>query len=134
MKIKVMENVEKDVKSVLLQVAVRYWEDATVNGAEDTDGKLMPFRKGDLWCPEIDVETGIIFNWPKGITADIHYKICDEGSYFLKNDHGLVAGIEDDYVPNGLIPGEYGDYIIMTVDENGHINEWPKNPNFDRFF
>ena len=32
--------------------------------------------------------------------------------------------IEEDYVPNRLIPGEYGDYIIMTIDENGKIAEW----------
>jgi hypothetical protein len=29
-----------------VEAEVRYWEDASVNGQEDTDGKLMPFRFG----------------------------------------------------------------------------------------
>ena len=28
---------------------VRYWEDATINGTEDTDGTLTPLRKDACW-------------------------------------------------------------------------------------
>ena len=30
------------VKYLRAECGVRYWEDATVNGVEDTDGKLIP--------------------------------------------------------------------------------------------
>ena len=34
-----------------VSAAVRYWEDATVNGTEDTDGALIPMREGHKWAP-----------------------------------------------------------------------------------
>lgn len=121
-----------DVKTVLVKAHVRYWEDATINGIIDTKGVLTPCRHGDLWCPEIDIDTGVITNWTKGVTADIHFKVCDSGSYYVKDSEGnVVLSREDEYVPNSLIPGEYGDYIIMTIDENGKIAEW--EPSLDDF-
>lgn len=102
-------------------------EDATVNGVEDKDGSLMPFMEGGKWCPVINFETGIIKDWPKGTTADIHYKVCDDGSYSLIDETGeSVLAIIEDYVPSILSPKEngYGDYIIMDVDENGQIADW----------
>lgn len=123
---------EVDIKTVLVEAHVRYWEDATINGAADEDGTLTPCRKGELWCPEIDIDSGIIINWTKGVTADIHFKVCDAGSYYLKDAEGRVVLTRDnDYVPNNLIPGEYGDYIIMTIDENGKIAEW--EPSLEDF-
>ena len=123
---------EVDVKTVLVKAHVRYWEDATINGVEDEEGTLTPCREGDLWCPVIDIDTGVILNWPKGTTADIHFKVCDSGSYFLKDaDGNVVLSREDDYVPNELIPGSYGDYIEMQVDENGKITNW--SPSLDDF-
>lgn len=122
---------EVDVKTVLVEAGV-HWEDATVNGIEDTDGGRIPCRVGNLWCPEIDIDTGIITNWTKGVTADIHFKVCDSGSYYVKDAEGnVVLSREDNYVPNELIPGKFGDYIIMTIDENGKIAEW--NPSLDDF-
>lgn len=116
---------EVDIKTVLVKANVRYWEDAVINGEPDEEGTLMPCREGDLWCPEIDIDTGVILNWQKGVMADIHFKVCDGGSYYLKDAEGnIVLKREDDYVPNELIPGSYGDYIIMEVDENGKISNW----------
>jgi hypothetical protein len=134
MKIKI--KVEKEVEIKYCQVAaqVRYWEDAEVNGVEDTDGTLMPCRDGELWCPKINVDTGVIVNWEQGKTAKVHFKVCDSGSYSLQNEYGNnILMIEDDYVPNKLIPGEYGDYIIMTIDENGKIDEWETPADFSDF-
>jgi hypothetical protein len=123
---------EVDIKTVLVNAHVRYWEDASINGVADEDGTLTPCREGDLWCPEIDIDTGVILNWPKGTTADIHFKVCDGGSYYLKDAEGnIVLKREDDYVPNQLIPGSYGDYIEMTIDVNGKIADW--TPSLDDF-
>ncbi len=116
-----------EVKTLQVKADVRYWEDAAVNGVEDEDGKLIPCRKGNLWCPTIDFETGQILNWNKGVKADIHFKICDQGSYYLKDGNGeTVLALEEDYVPEAMSPGGngYGDYIIMNVDENGFIKDW----------
>lgn len=123
---------EVDIKTVEVRAHVRHWEDATINGVEDEEGKLTPCREGDLWCPIIDMDSGVIRNWPKGTTASVHFKVCDGGSYFLKDaDGNVVLSREDDYVPNELIPGSYGDYIEMQIDENGKIADW--NPSLEDF-
>ena len=68
----------KNAKFIEVEAGVRYWEDASINGVEDTDGKV-PFRKGDAWCPVIELQTGQVQNWPVGVEANIHYKVCDAG-------------------------------------------------------
>lgn len=124
---------EFDVKFLGVSAGVRYWEDATVNGVEDEEGELMPFINGEYWEPIIDVEKGIILDWPKGMTADIHYKVCDDGRYTLLDEkHDLIASV-DGYVIDMLCPegGGYGDYIIMHVDGDGNIKDF--EANFDDF-
>nr|WP_246374796.1 hypothetical protein [Pseudochelatococcus contaminans] len=105
---------------------VRYWEDAIVNGGTDDEGALIPFRDGDTWCPVIEIETGIIVGWPKGTTADLHYKVCDEGKYTLLDAHKEKIISIDGYVPRIMSPGGngYGDYVIMTIDGDGRIAGW----------
>lgn len=123
---------EVDVKTVLVKAHVRYWEGATINGVNDEEGNLTPCREGELWCPEIDIDSGIIINWTKGVKAEINFKVCDGGSYYVKDVEGkVVLSIENDYVPNSLIPGSYGDYIEMGIDENGKIANW--KPSLDDF-
>lgn len=128
MKIKLKVILTYDIAIMAVSAGVRYWEDATVNGVVDEDGTLIPFRNGDNWEPQIDVNTGTIIGWPEGTTANIHYKVCDCFSFQLKDSNGVTRFKEDDvYVPNDLIPGEFGDYIIMEVDGNGKIKEWDFN-------
>lgn len=61
-------------------------------------------------------------------TIQIHAKICDSGSYILKNGDKELAAI-DDYVPS-FFPGDhYGDYLILDIEiETGKILNW-KKPN-----
>lgn len=126
---------EVEVKTCLVKAEVMYWEDGTVNGIKDEDGDLIPCRIGDEWCPEIDIDNGKILNWKQGIKADVHYQICDSGSYYLKDHYGnIILSIEDNYVPNKLIPGYFGDYIIMDINENGFITNWNKNPSIEEFY
>lgn len=119
---------EVDVKTLQVNAGVRYWEDAKVNGVNDTEeGDNIPCKHGSLWSPTIDLETGQILNWEAGKTANIHYKVCDAGSYYLQDADGKqVIGIENEYVPSMLCPKEkgYGDYIIMDVDANGFVQNW----------
>lgn len=127
MKARIKIEKETEIKTLHVAAGVRYWEDATVNGIEDTEGNLIPCRKGELWMPVIDIDSGKILNWKKGNTASIHYKVCDAGSYFLKDENGeTVLSIENNYVPKILCPEEngYGDYIIMEVGADGQIKNW----------
>jgi hypothetical protein len=118
--------ISKEVKYLKAECGVRYWEDGEVNGVEDTNGELVPLRVKDAWCPTIDLETGIIQNWPAGTTADLHYKVCDAGRYFLLDaDQNVVREING-YVPKIMWPGGngYGDYVIMTIGPDGQIANW----------
>ncbi len=130
MKVEIKIKKEVDLKILAVKAGVRYWEDATVNGEEDTEGAFIPCRTNDLWCPKIDIETGIITNWHKGHTANIHYKVCDQLGYdLIDNEGNVVLSAEDGYVPNTLCPkgSGYGDYIKMDIDENGQIADWDFN-------
>ena len=124
------------VEYLRARCGVRYWEDATVNGETDEDGSRIPCREGTAadnddrgggdWCPTICLATGKIEGWPDGATADIHYKVCDDGDYALLDaDRNVVKAI-DGYVPSIMCPGGtgYGDYVIMTVNADGIIEDW----------
>ena len=116
------------MKYIEVSAGVRYWEDTTVNGVEDANGTLIPFRNGKNWCPVIRLADGMVMDWPIGTTADIHYKVCDAGEYWLQNDDGQrVAKWAGHYVPNEfLCHGDqgYDDYIIFKVGADGLIEKW----------
>jgi hypothetical protein len=134
MKVTIKVEKEVEIKTLAIAANVRYWEAATINGIEDEDGTLTPCKDGDLWKPVIDIDTGIIQNWEQGKKANIHFKVCDEGSYYLKDENGVtLLSIEDNYVPKIAYPERngYGDYIIMNIDESGKIDNW--NPDIEDF-
>ena len=136
---KIKKKIIQEIEVVTLQVLAypRYWEDAKVNGVEDTEGTLIPCREGDLWRPLIDLESGIIQNWKKGTKAEVHYKVCDRGTYHILDIPGHPQlSIEENYVPSIMCPDDngYGDYIIMDIDENGQIKNWWKNPPIEDFY
>lgn len=132
---KITLKIEKEFNAKFLQVeaGVRYWEDASVNGVEDTEGTLIPCRDGDTWSPIIELETGKIINWEIGKSANIHYKVCDDGRYILQDENQDHIKTIQDYVISDLSIGEsgYGDYIIMKIDENGMIEGW--SPTLEGF-
>ena len=127
---------EVDLKTLVVKAKPRYWEDATIDGEYDTErGLYVPCKNGDIWNPHIDIDSGIITNWDKGVMANIHYKVCDECGYeLLDNDGNVIISFEDGYVPRTLSPKEngYGDYIKMDIDENGKIANWKfRKEDFD---
>lgn len=126
-KISIKTTVEVDVKFLKADCGVRYWEDAEVNGVEDDENKpAMPFASKDSWCPIIDIEAGAIVDWPKGVTAETHYKVCDAGVYTLLDGDGNEVKQINGYVPSIMCPdgGGYGDYVIMKIDGDGKIANW----------
>lgn len=123
MKIKMM--VEKEARYVQVDVAVRYEEEDMPNDA--------PMRNGKQWIALIDLEEKRVKEWPIGKTLSFFMKVCDEGVYTLFDaDMRLVKQI-DGYVPNKLLPGEYGDYLALDINENGTITNWLPNANLSNF-
>lgn len=116
-------------KYIEVSAEVRYWEDTYVNGAEDENGTLIPFRKGEMWCPVIRLSDGMVMDWPAGMTASIHYKVCDAGEYWLldADRKQVVAKWGGYYVPDDFLchgSEGYGDYIIFNVAADGIIEKW----------
>lgn len=138
-----------EVRYLLVDAGVRYYEDATVDGEPDVDmyenynveGAFpkMPCveqikeRPTDVihtnhlrWRPIIDIKEGVIINWRKGTKAHAFYKICDDGTYSLLDTDKKVLYEVDSYVPNVLAIefSGFGDYVDMFIDENGKISGW----------
>jgi hypothetical protein len=131
MKITLKTEKDFEIKTLRVVAEVRYWEDATLNGKDDEEGN-MPCRKDIHWCPDIDIETGKILNWVTGNVAKLHYKVCDRCHWVVldKNNEIVLQSI-DDYVPKTLCPdgNGYGDYIKMTINSEGYIQNWKFNIN-----
>ena len=115
---------------IKVEAGVRYWDDAVINGVPDESGNLTPFRVGGMWNPTIRLEDGLMMNWPQGTTADIHFKVCDAGEYYLLDeDQKPIAKWGGYYVPNDFLchgDNGYGDYIIFKVSADGLIEKWTK--------
>lgn len=127
MKALVKIETEINIKSVRLELHVRY-------GKEDMPDDF-PLRQGDMWRATVNIDNGEIEGWPKGKSGSFFMKVCDEGSYYLLGEDGKqIAKREEDYVPHGVIPGKYGDYVEMKIDDNGIITNWPKPPDVSDFF
>lgn len=125
-----MKDILHDAYALIVEARIEHWEDTHVNSVADTNGQLIPCRKGPLWAPIIELGTGKILNWNE-ITpteARIHYKVRDEGSYFLSNQRlEKIAKWKDDYVPDHILCTSdrgYGDYICMQVEPGGQIKDW----------
>ena len=127
MKFKRMIEVETEVTHLVADMGVRYWEDAIVNGEEDDDeNPTIPLRDGERWRLKIDLSTGKIDGWPEGVTAQTHYKVCDDGVYSLIGGDGAEVVKKDGYVPDMLAPQDdgYGDYVILDIGQDGVISGW----------
>lgn len=105
------------------------WIDALLNGVEDVAGEI-PGRNNGRWDAVIDLESGHVLDWPDGIEADIYYKVCDEGKYWLLNEHKeRIATWSGFYVPNDILcigDNGFGDYIILKIEKKGMIVKWKK--------
>ena len=123
---------EVDIRRVRIDIAPRYIGDSDDDDVP-TDFPLLNEAK-DAWVADVDVDTGQIANWPAGEARELSAKVCDAGVYTLFDAEGNVVTTLSDYVPNELIPGEYGDYIELKINEQGVITNWPKKPSFSNFF
>lgn len=91
-------------------------------------------KDGGDWKIRVGIETGQIEGWPGGV-LDLFCKPVDRGTYRLLDSAGeKVAEIVENYVPNLLIPGDFGDYIGLNIDATGKISKWPTEPDVTEFF
>ncbi len=117
---------EVDVRFLDAYVAIRYGDEDMAYDA--------PFRDGDTWNAIINIERGLVTSWPKGKTLKFEMKVCDEGMYRLLDDNlNIIFEMHDCYVPNNLLPGDYGDCLSLDIDENGKIKNWLTNANLSDF-
>lgn len=127
MKFKVKRLVEIDIRYVSINVAVRYGEEDIPND--------FPLRFGDVWNAFVEIDTGCIPGWPIGQSGELSMKVCDQGTYQLLDENMmLIASLESEYVPHGVVPGRYGDYIELNIDATGRITNWPKRVDVSEFF
>lgn len=114
--------------TLIVSASVRYWEDSSINGVPDNDGTLTPLRSGSFWVPVIELGSGTVRNWPSGVQADIHFKVCDAGEYWLGDlKEKKLFKWAGDYVPDRLLAvgsSGYGDYIILEIGADGVIKGW----------
>ena len=117
----------KEVEYLQSILKIRDWSVSTVNGKKDKQ-KQMPCREdSDYWKPLIELKTGQILNWEKGVTASTNYKVSDSGVYRLLDKNKNVVAEREGYVPRLLAPEDKsfaGDYVMMNIDENGFIKNW----------
>lgn len=126
MKATVMRPTEIDVYAVRIAVAVRYEEEDIPND--------FPLREGDVWRGTVELDTGRIIGWPAGRGGEMYMKVCDDGTYELLGKDLQSIAIIEGYVPHGVVPGEYGDYINLEINSDGIITNWPKNPDVSAWF
>lgn len=114
------------VKYLKMEVAVRYKDEDIAFDA--------PMRKGDVWSCIINLDEKRICDWPIGKSLSFKdMKICDEGSYKLLDEDLNLIVEHDGYVPNNLLPGDYGDYLSLEIDSRGVITNWLSNANLSDF-
>lgn len=121
---------EIEAKWLIIDIEIRY-----VGDSDDDDvPTTTPLLNGKQWKAKVDIDTGLIDCWPQGVACNMFAKVCDAGIYTVlsPSDEQLaqVAG----YVPNGVVPGEYGDYVDLKIDEAGRITNWPKSPDLSELF
>ena len=145
MKINIIKPVEIEAKFLKVRAGVRYPEDSEFIEAEndrkvnyisdDEENPKMSFmeveydkygHKKFYWTPTIDLENGVIVNWPKGVKVHVFYKVCDDFECTVYDEYDNEVLHYEGYVPDFMAIEEegYGDYINMIIDENGCIQDW----------
>lgn len=126
MKTTMMVETEVNITHVRISADVRYGDEQMPYD--------FPGRHGDIWEATVNIDTAQIEGWPKADAKRVHLKVVDGGTYTLLDSGKVVATLENDYVPHGVVPGEYGDYLILDINAHGVITNWPKCPDVSKFF
>lgn len=130
MKTKVKATKEIELEKIIIDIHIRH-----VGDTEDYDVPTnFPLLNGNQWKAEVMIDSGQIVGWPQGVEQEMFCKVCDAGVYTLIDNEGNNIAQIDGYVPNEIVPGEYGDYVDLKISGDGIITNWPKHPCVDEFF
>lgn len=91
----------------------------------------FPMLQGNVWHVDIDIATRRIKDWP-GPAFRLYIKVCDEGVYELRAGNESIA-TRRDYVPHGIVPGAFGDYVEINVEADGTITNMPHEAGVEAF-
>lgn len=159
MKINRRTTITQNVKYLSAKIGVRYWVDCKYskdNGEtwidpddNDEDEKsvvddlkeiIVPENQRwglvNYWKLEINLDTGKVVDWPRGLCIHTYFKVCDDGEYvFLDGEGKEVVNITKEYdqyyVPDFLALEDegYGDYVYLNIDGNGNIEhaDWMRD-------
>lgn len=104
------------VESGVQLFAILRWARACIVGAQ------VNFLRINLALEALDVVQRVPGIIPRILFAN---EIQDSDFQTLKTIRGCV--------PNKLLPGEYGDYLALDIDEVGIIKNWLDNPELSEF-
>lgn len=135
------------VKTLTCYVPLHYgFEDCKINDHEDSfEGTLVKNLLPDVYIAigsdndhistayggikiVIELDSGKVLNWSKGVVGDICTKSCDGNFFILKDENDNIihqtAPGDTEYVIGPSFMNEYGDYFTLSVDESGYIKNY----------
>ena len=143
MKVTIKVPKEIEVTHILIDVPVEYGEEDIPNDfplrlqmppLQRTTALGKPLTN-DRWKARVNIDTGKIEGWPADAGAqELYMKVNDAGTYTLLDGVLMLKALDREYVPNGVVPGEWGDYIDLKIAADGTITNWPKKPDLSAFF
>lgn len=143
--------IKQNIKYLSAKIGVRYWVDCKYskdNGEtwidpDDNDEEekavvddlkeiIVPENQRwglvNYWKLEVNLDTGKVINWPRGLCIHTYFKVCDDGEYvFLDGEGKEVVNITKEYdqyyVPDFLALEDegYGDYVYLNINGEGKI-------------
>jgi hypothetical protein len=130
MEVTVMMPTKVEIEKIVIDLHIRY-----VGDTEDDDVPTdFPGLEGNNWKAVVMIGSGQILGWPEGEEREMYCKVCDAGIYTLFDASGNSVGEIAGYVPHGVVPGDWGDYVHLKISGDGVITNWPSNPDVSAFF
>ena len=130
---KVLKRTTDDVKYVDCMLGIQQLEQCRINGVSSIlqTVKSLPFLisqyNGFYWNPRINLETGEVFGWPKGLRAEIYFgvKFCE--CTYLDENGEISFGSKIDEIPSYLQLDliDVANSVRLTINTNGFVENWP---------
>jgi len=124
---------EADVKTVRIHLIVTHGNISEIPSQFISECVYDTGDSDDWLEVDVDIETGIIKNWPQGVSGHIGVKVRDSGHYELLDENGHCVTIKYGSVPSKLIPPRDSSYLYWDIDSNGRITSWYNEFDFSDF-
>ena len=131
---KIIKNIKRtyNIKYVDCSFLIDELNKCQLNGISSTAQTIrnLPFlnfnRIGFEWSPRINLETGKVLCWPKGLKAIINFKLNFCVCTYLTDEY--TTAFDDTNIPNYLQLDliDNGEHLSFTINGDGFIENWPK--------